>query len=316
MAGLCLHRELAFRLREHRRFGQHAPFAIDVPAVWRAFLAGSAGPDMGYFPGGTRLVSDLAHYERSGELCRALVSQAECDRQRAYAWGWVAHVVADQILHPLVNRGVGAYLNGDANREIAYAESPGAHVQVELGLDAYWIDRAPRSGVRCVEERDRNERNRDEQTAEARVASRAFWQTYGVDFERPLAKSQRAVNRWMGMWFLTARTHSRRRGWGDRSIWQRGVALAALLPGRLLTSLVSRKSAKWGVFRALPPDDWLTAECAQRMQEFEERFVAQLAAGVPDLPNYNLDTGKIDPADAPYPLAVAAREALERLTET
>src|SRR5262249_61645088 len=37
-----------------------------------AFLIGSVAPDMGYFPGGEKFLSDLAHYVRSGALVRAL----------------------------------------------------------------------------------------------------------------------------------------------------------------------------------------------------------------------------------------------------
>jgi len=46
------------------------------PALRAAFLAGTVGPDMGMYPGGEPLFSDLAHYVRSGELARALVRAA------------------------------------------------------------------------------------------------------------------------------------------------------------------------------------------------------------------------------------------------
>jgi hypothetical protein len=52
-----------------------APFEVDA-ATRNAFLHGSLGPDMGYFPGADPLLSRLAHYARTGALCRALVAEA------------------------------------------------------------------------------------------------------------------------------------------------------------------------------------------------------------------------------------------------
>lgn len=309
MPGICLHRELAWRLRDCEQFQKLAAFPLQDPILWQAFLAGSAGPDMGVFPGGVALISDLAHYERSGELCKALVAEARTDRQRAYAWGWVAHVMADQVLHPVINRGVGSYLNNDPVNEIAYAANPCAHVQVELGLDAYWVVRSPR----CVAMLS-TPPLRESEFPEIATLTLAYARTYGgADFHRSLARSRIAIERWTGSWLRLARRHSNRRGWSATQFWNSGLAELVLLPGRIATCLFPRQSAVRGMWRAIPPQEWLVADCVQQMHRFEELYLEQLAAGLPHLLDYNLDTGKLDGPISSYPLAVRAHEALHRL---
>src|SRR5262245_18199805 len=107
MPGVTLHLHLADRSLRHWRAENSAPFPLDDPAALEAFRHGAFGPDLGYFPGGPTALSDLAHAHRTGDLCRALVQGARTALERAFAWGWVGHVLADLSVHPLIGCAVG-----------------------------------------------------------------------------------------------------------------------------------------------------------------------------------------------------------------
>ena len=95
MPGPALHFLFAGSVyREWQAAPLAAPFEPGA-ATRNAFLHGSLGPDMGYFPGADPLLSELAHHARTGAFCRALVHEARTDPGRAFAWGWVTHVLAD-----------------------------------------------------------------------------------------------------------------------------------------------------------------------------------------------------------------------------
>lgn len=145
MPNVTLHLVLADRvLEEWRRSPCGAPFPTgDGPAV-NAFRQGALGPDLGYFPGGHRFLSDLAHCVRSADLARALLHGAGSPRETAFAWGWVTHVLADQAIHPWVGKGVGELRSG-GRRDLFVSgdEDPSGHVRVETGLDAWYSARFP-----------------------------------------------------------------------------------------------------------------------------------------------------------------------------
>ena len=66
----------------------------------RAFAyGGSQVPDLGYFPFGSRLFTDLLHDVHSGELVSALLADAGTVQEWAFALGAASHYVADTIGH-------------------------------------------------------------------------------------------------------------------------------------------------------------------------------------------------------------------------
>ncbi len=302
MPGLCLHRVLAVELLSASGLVASG-LELQRAENWERFLAGSAGPDMGVFPGGAALLSDLAHYERAGDLARAIVAEARSAEERAYAWGWAAHCLADQILHPLVNRGVGELLAGDFAREIPYGDNPCAHVRVELGLDAYWIARVPPA-----------QQISSPTNMNADFMARAFAAIYGIDVHQRLKASLQAVQRWTGTWIKLARTHAARHGWQEPARGRGGALVAELLltPGRIATLGCQANSGLRGLFRAVPPSPRLLGECRPLMNRFLEEFQTQFAAATPTLPNCNLDTGYCDDPAAPYPLAAVTRDRWQR----
>src|SRR5436190_4829428 len=67
---------------------------------------GCVMPDMGYYPLGNKLFSDLAHYVRSGDLVANLIGEATNLNEYAFALGAVAHYSSDNCGHPSINRAV------------------------------------------------------------------------------------------------------------------------------------------------------------------------------------------------------------------
>ena len=164
----------------------NAPFDVASGEARNAYFQGTLGPDMGLFPGGEPLISELAHSHRTGALTRALVQQARTDVERGFAWGWVTHVVADVAVHPTVNdcaRSAVLASGACATDERALAL---AHSRLELGLDLRVLARDRRlRGVRLAHVFDR--RSID-------YLRSAYGDTYGLSFKREwLLRSHRAV---------------------------------------------------------------------------------------------------------------------------
>jgi len=142
MPGIVLHTLLSERaLLPWRLRPGTAPFDVLDPVQTTFFFKGSMAPDMGYYPGGFPRLSALAHGSRTADLARELVSTAETDTERAFAWGWVSHVLADVLVHPCIE--VACRPAGDAGEE-RRETSPDPHIRhlrIELGLDARLIAR-------------------------------------------------------------------------------------------------------------------------------------------------------------------------------
>ena len=123
------------RLRE--RFPGASP---DQLLAARAFVYGGCLiQDLGYYPFGSRLFTDLTHYVRTGAFVSALVAEAASLEEYAFALGALGHYAADGNGHPMgTNRAVPlAYprLRRKYGDLIAYADDPKAHLRVELGFD-------------------------------------------------------------------------------------------------------------------------------------------------------------------------------------
>jgi hypothetical protein len=112
------------------------------PSVVGAFFKGSMAPDMGYYPGGARLVSDLVHRFDSADVARYLVDEATTPVEIAFAWGWLSHLLSDVLLHPAINAAARAVAGRGSSQPERIAEERTAHLRVELGLDAYFHDHA------------------------------------------------------------------------------------------------------------------------------------------------------------------------------
>lgn len=139
-----VHLALADRVLEAWRKGvAPAPFDVADPRTVNAFYNGAFGPDLGYFPGGERVLSELSHGVAPGALCRRLLAGARTEAERAFAHGWATHVLGDQLIHPLVGLGVGEVLTGRRDLFVSGKADQVTHIRVEIGLDAFFALRNP-----------------------------------------------------------------------------------------------------------------------------------------------------------------------------
>jgi Zinc dependent phospholipase C len=101
--------------------------------------------DMGYYPFGSKLFSDLVHYVRSGDFVIALLREAQDVDEYAFALGALAHYASDNEGHPVgVNRAVPMIypkLLQKFGPEVTYEDNPGAHLKTEFGFDVVEVAR-------------------------------------------------------------------------------------------------------------------------------------------------------------------------------
>ena len=266
-----------------------------------SFFAGAIAPDMGYFPGGDRFTSDLAHYVRAGELARSLKRCANEGYAASFARGWATHVLADILIHPLINRAASELAGNSPSNALTFADNPVAHIRVEQGLDAV-------IAARFRPSRFWRARNQSFVAVAVRLLSQAYGETYHYASSiRHLTRSCQAVS--LGVPLLLRYGRSASQLFGACDGRKAEASRGAFALARLATALFPRSPLN-ALSRPHPPSDWLLSEVSRAMDEFPARFSAIEASGLADLPDCNLDTGELE--NVPYPLALAAREELAR----
>lgn len=118
--------------------------ARDRIADARAYAyGGSVIQDLGYFPFGSRLFTNLVHYVRSGDFIEALIREARSIDEYAFALGALAHYSCDTMGHPLaVNRAVPLMypkLRQRFGDRVVFADSPARHLMVEFAFDVLHV---------------------------------------------------------------------------------------------------------------------------------------------------------------------------------
>jgi len=100
---------------------------------------GAVSPDMGYFPFGSRLFTNLVHYVRSGDFVVTLLNEAQDINEYAFALGVLSHYNADHYGHPLgVNVSVPLVYPKDRKKfgdAVTYEQDKTAHLRMEFGFD-------------------------------------------------------------------------------------------------------------------------------------------------------------------------------------
>lgn len=295
MPNVTLHLVLADRVLERwKRDPSNAPFDAADPDSRNAFRQGSFGPDIGYFPGGDAFLSDLAHYVRSGELTRTLVNRAETPRERAYAWGWLSHVLADQAVHPLVGEAVGGIETGERGRFVGISEDRTGHVRVEVGLDAHVSESRP-------DLRDRRTTPVFDRPG-VRFLTDAYRTTYGLEIDPShMLGSHHAAVRMSNHALSTIGMLGSAMTSGVLGSDAPGPS-ADGVPGRtggmLEHALVAvqeglgKESMILAFLNLRPPSDWLVHEVERVVESFPDRFEAYARSGLAELPDFNLDTGR------------------------
>ncbi len=104
---------------------------------------GSVIQDLGYYPFGSKLFSNLTHYVRSGDFVEALIRDARDVNEYAFALGALAHYTTDTLGHPIgVNRAVPVIypkLRQKHGADVLYVNSPSRHVMVEFAFDVIQV---------------------------------------------------------------------------------------------------------------------------------------------------------------------------------
>jgi len=149
--------------------------------------------DLGYYPHGSILFSDLTHYVRSGDFILALLRDARESKglnDYAFALGALAHYAADIAGHPIAtNRAVPLLypkLKKKYGDNITYEDDPLAHVKTEFGFDVLEIAQqryAPDSYHDFI----------GFQVATP-LLERAFQETYGLPLKAVLSNEEMVLN--------------------------------------------------------------------------------------------------------------------------
>ncbi|MET4106809.1 zinc dependent phospholipase C family protein [Hymenobacter sp. UYP22] len=104
---------------------------------------GSILQDMGYYPFGSVLFTNLTHYVRSGDFVRNLLNEANNRNEYAFALGALAHYAADINGHPEgTNRAMPSVypeLKAKFGDHITYEEAPIQHTQLEFAFDVVQV---------------------------------------------------------------------------------------------------------------------------------------------------------------------------------
>jgi Zinc dependent phospholipase C len=134
--------------------------------------------DMGYYPFGNKMFSDLVHYVRSGDFVEALLNESTDINEYAFALGALAHYAADIAGHPAVNTAVAMEfpkLRAKYGPSVTYAEDNKAHIRTEFGFDV----------VQVAKQRYTSDSYHDFIGFEVAkpVLERAFIKTYGIRLE-------------------------------------------------------------------------------------------------------------------------------------
>ena len=138
---------------------------------------GAIVQDMGYYPFGSVLFTNLTHYVRSGDFVRNLIGQARDRNDYAFALGALAHYMADISGHPEgTNRAMASVypeLRTRFGDIITYQQAPKQHTQLEFAFDVVQLA----SGKYHTQDYHQKIGFRVSKA----VLERAFLQTYGLE---------------------------------------------------------------------------------------------------------------------------------------
>jgi hypothetical protein len=170
-----------------RRFPRPSQDALNRA---RSFAyGGSVIQDLGYYPFGNKLFSNLLHYVRSGDFIASLLREARDIDEYAFALGALAHYIDDTAGHPdATNRAVPLAfpkLKRKFGGTITYEQAPVQHVIVEFSFDVVQAaggEYLPQAYQRFIGFRVANG-----------VLERAFHDTYGVGMEDLFVEPERAI---------------------------------------------------------------------------------------------------------------------------
>ncbi|MGE0160552.1 MAG: zinc dependent phospholipase C family protein [Gemmatimonadales bacterium] len=279
MPGITLHFVLAKRVLERWQSTAEAPpFDVHCRRDRNAFLHGALGPDFGYMPGGHRVLSELAHRVRTGELSTRLIHSARTSIERAFAWGWLTHVLADRQIHPLIGRGVGELVHGCRETFVAGSDDLVSHVRIETGVDCTYALRD--GGARSVRLRPAFD------DVSVNFLAHAYAATYGF---RPAQRTLLRSHHCVGLRVRQALTSVRAvAALMDRSFVS--PVLSRVLRTALGMRLISPVSAAY--VTPVRPSAWLMRAIDEAIPAHTDMFMKIYRDGGADIGDFDLDTGE------------------------
>ena len=140
---------------------------------------GAVAPDMGYYPLGSKLFTNLVHYVRSGAMVIALLENANNINEYAFALGFLSHYNADNYGHPLATNIsvpiVYPKLGRKYGSKITYAQNRISHMRMEFGFDVLEVAKGNYASHAY--------HNFIGFKVDTSVLARAFFETYGLTIE-------------------------------------------------------------------------------------------------------------------------------------
>lgn len=95
--------------------------------------------DLGYYPHGNKIFSDLTHYVRTGDFVLALISESQNLNELAFALGAMSHYISDIEVHRSATNPGEPLLYPKLRRKygdlVTYEDDPAAHLKTEFGFD-------------------------------------------------------------------------------------------------------------------------------------------------------------------------------------
>jgi Zinc dependent phospholipase C len=115
----------------------------DLKTAHAYAYGGSIFQDMGYYPVGSKFLTDLTHYVRSGDLVAGMLRDAFTLDEYAFALGALSHYVADTNGHSQgTNRAVPVMYPGLLHKygdTVPYEDDPAAHLNAEFSFDVLQV---------------------------------------------------------------------------------------------------------------------------------------------------------------------------------
>ncbi len=162
----------------------------ELSAAQAYAYGGSIIQDLGYYPHGSHLFSDLTHYVRSGDFVMAQLRDSQNVYDYAFALGALSHYATDNEGHRLgTNRAVPILyppLRKKFGDSVTYEDDELAHVKTEFGFDVLQVAQgnyAPSSYHDYIG----FEVSRP-------LLDQAFQETYGIELKSVLNDEERALN--------------------------------------------------------------------------------------------------------------------------
>ena len=161
----------------------------DLKTAHAYAYGGSVIQDIGYYPFGNEVFSDLAHYVRTGDFVQALINDSQDVNEYAFALGALSHYVSDINGHPFINLSVGIEypeLAREYGPAVPYDVDHKAHLRTEFGFDVLQVAKG-----RYAPENYHNFIGFEVATP---LLERAFYETYGLKLTDIMPNEQLAIN--------------------------------------------------------------------------------------------------------------------------